>query len=78
MECLIGTSAAGVRGALLEGVRYRTLFGAPNLIAQILWRFKARSGRFRGDFTVPQNRPGMDIGTCLESPVLAEFVEKVL
>ncbi len=71
MGCLVGTSAAGVRGALLEGVRYRTHFGDPNLIAQILWRFKARSDRFRGDFIVPQNRLGMDIGTYLESPVMA-------
>ncbi len=31
-----------------RGVRKVTLFGVPNLIAQILWRFSARSGRFRG------------------------------
>ncbi len=34
----------------ISGVLFFTLFGAPNLIAQILRRFKARSGRFRGVF----------------------------
>ncbi len=35
-----------------------------------------RHGRFRGGFSVPQNRPGMDIGTFLESLLIADSFEK--
>ncbi len=37
---------------------------------------RADLAAFEG-FSVPQNRPGTDIGTCLESPLMAEAVEEV-
>ena len=41
-------SSGAVRAPRQRYVPKRTLCGVPNLVTQILWRFKARSGRFRG------------------------------